>query len=144
MNESRLTFLILLFITAEGDHDFLGPVRFTRSDKVVVTLSGNWRLGLTCWRIRRNKSNCFLSPQRGSLWSSAVNPDLALISFGLWWAKEYVRSSSRWILLFGSPHPSQDSPRSLSPGCELLWVAFQTHLPEPETVHTETHEMDLT
>ena len=51
MNEvAALTLLILLFITAECDHRFLGLTRFLRRHRTVITLVGDWRLCLTCVR----------------------------------------------------------------------------------------------
>lgn len=45
---AALTLFVLLFITAEGDHRFLGLASFLRCHKTVIAVARNWRLRLTC------------------------------------------------------------------------------------------------
>lgn len=65
-----LTLFILLFITAESDHRFLGLARFLRRHKTVIAVTGNRGLCLTCNKqrkmlfLRQNKNKFAQDPSK--------------------------------------------------------------------------------
>lgn len=130
-----LTFFILLFITAESDHRFLGLARFLRRHKTIVTATGNRGLCLTCnkqWKMfvvvwKAKQTKCL-----GSIQSGLRGTDFSLSSHGPWRGGVCAPQSFQMILLvFGSPRPSPDFLRSPAPVCGPQSAAFQSHPPGP-------------